>query len=350
MKIFVTGGCGFIGTNFILDQMKSTQNQILNFDKLTYAGNKDNLSSINSNNYNFVKGNICDSEKLLSTLKIFKPNAIINFAAETHVDRSIENPIDFVKTNVLGTASLLQATFEFLNHSKENENNFKFIHVSTDEVYGSLGTTGLFTESTPYNPSSPYSASKASSDHLVRAWHKTFKFPSIITNCSNNYGPFQFPEKLIPLIIANCVDQKSLPVYGDGMNIRDWLFVEDHCKALNKVLTSGKPGHTYNIGGNNEITNIDIVKSICNIFDILRPLDNSKKYTDLIKFVDDRPGHDFRYAIDSSKISREINWIAKETFKTGIKKTIEWYLDNENWWRAIQKKTYAQERIGILSV
>ena len=207
----------------------------------------------------------------------------------------------------------------------------------------------MFTEST-YNPSSPYSASKASSDHLVRAWHKTFKFPSIITNCSNNYGPFQFPEKLIPLIIANCVDQKSLPVYGDGMNIRDWLFVEDHCKALNKVLTSGKPGHTYNIGGNNEITNIDIVKSICNIFDILRPLDNSKKYTDLIKYVDDRPGHDFRYAIDSSKISREINWIAKETFKTGIKNTIEWYLDNENCWRAIQKKTYAQERIGILSV
>jgi dTDP-glucose 4,6-dehydratase len=344
MKILVTGGCGFIGSNFILQQIKSS-NQVLNIDKLTYAGNLENLKSIkNDSNYNFVNGDICDINFVASSINSFCPDVIIHFAAESHVDRSIEKPLDFVDTNINGTAILLQCAMEFW---ETTNSDLRFIHISTDEVFGSLGSKGFFNESTPYKPSSPYSASKASSDFLVRAWNKTFGFPAIITNCSNNYGPYQFPEKLIPLMIANCIDEKPLPVYGKGDNIRDWLFVTDHCEAINVVLKKGIIGQTYNIGGNNEIKNILIVQTICKTLDRLKPRSNNRSYSELITFVMDRPGHDFRYAIDSSKIKNELGWSAKETFETGIKKTIVWYLDNEKWWRNIQKGIYSQERLGL---
>jgi dTDP-glucose 4,6-dehydratase len=345
MRILVTGGCGFIGSNFILQTIKNTSNNVINIDKLTYAGNKSNLNKLNNNtNYSFIKGDICDFKLISNTINQFKPDAIIHFAAESHVDRSIENPLSFVTTNIMGTTIMLQASLTFWQ--KENR-SLRFIHVSTDEVFGSLESNGFFNESTPYDPSSPYSASKAGSDHLVRAWQKTYNFPSIVTNCSNNYGPFQFPEKLIPLMIANCLDEKPLPIYGDGKNIRDWLYVEDHCNALSIVLKHGKIGETYNIGGSNEIQNIHIVQTICEILDKLKPRNNNKSYSELIKFVTDRPGHDFRYAIDSSKIKDDLGWSATETFETGIKKTIKWYLDNEPWWRNIQKGKYSQERLGL---
>jgi dTDP-glucose 4,6-dehydratase len=345
MRILITGGCGFIGSNFILNQINKTNNNILNIDSITYAGNIENLKSIAKNsNYSFLKGDICDYELMINTLIEFQPDAIVHFAAESHVDRSIDNPMDFINTNVLGTASLLNASLEY---SSNNKRNFRFLHVSTDEVFGSLGKDGFFTESTPYDPSSPYSASKASSDHLVRAWHRTYGLPVLITNCSNNYGPFQFPEKLIPLMIANCIDQKPLPIYGKGNNIRDWLFVEDHCIAINSVLNNGTIGETYNIGGNNEIQNIDIVHSICSILDELKPLKNNKSYKSLITHVEDRPGHDFRYAIDASKVNEMIGWQPNETFKSGIRKTVIWYLENENWWRNIQNINYSQERLGL---
>ena len=343
MKIVVTGGCGFIGSNFIINAINEQNCKILNFDKLTYAGNKDNLLTISSSaNYNFVNGDICDIDTISSSINSFKPDAIVHFAAESHVDRSIDNPLSFINTNINGTANILDAALSYYNNT--NHKNFKFLHVSTDEVYGSLGKKGFFKESTPYDPSSPYSASKASSDHLVRAWHRTFNLPVLITNCSNNYGPFQFPEKLIPLMIANCLDEKPLPVYGKGENIRDWLYVEDHCKALFKVLRDGKVGETFNIGGNNEIRNIDIVKSICRTLDSSKPRKNNKKYEDLISYVTDRPGHDFRYAIDSSKLQKNLKWRPNESFDSGIKKTIDWYLKNESWWRKIQ---YKQERLGL---
>ena len=347
MKILVTGGCGFIGSNYINNQIIHKDNIIMNIDKLTYAGNLKNLHKIHkSNNYHFIKGDICDKDTVFETINNFEPDSIVHFAAESHVDRSIDGPMQFINTNIVGTAVLLEASLAYLKNKK---NPFRFLHVSTDEVYGSLGKNDFFTESTPYSPSSPYSASKASSDHLVRAWYKTFDFPALITNCSNNYGPFQFPEKLIPLIIANCVDEKPLPIYGTGKNIRDWLYVIDHCNAIDLVLEKGELGQTYNIGGNNEVANIDIVTSICNIMDNINPRKNKKSYKDLIKYVEDRPGHDFRYAIDASKINNELNWRPKETFISGIKKTVEWYLTNQDWWKNIQTANYEQERLGLLN-
>ncbi len=349
MKILITGGCGFIGSNFALKQVNETKNIILNYDKLTYAGNKDNLLSIiDSKNYTFINGDICNYDQIEKTVMNFKPEGIIHFAAESHVDRSIDNPQAFIQTNIVGTSYLLNATRKYFNTlSKNFKNQFRFIHISTDEVFGSLGSKGYFNEKTPYSPNSPYSASKASSDFLVRSWNKTYKIPTIVTNCSNNYGPFQFPEKLIPLIIANCFDEKPLPIYGKGENIRDWLYVEDHCDAIAKVLYEGVVGETYNIGGENEYSNLDLVKIICKEMDKLKPRKNLRPYADLINFVNDRPGHDFRYAIDSRKIQSQLNWRPNEDFKSGIVKTIKWYISNESWWRKIQKLTYSQERLGI---
>jgi len=349
MKILVTGGCGFIGSNFILKQINETDNRILNLDKISYAGNPDNLVSISdSPNYELVQGDIADIKLVYSLFNDFKPNAIVHFAAESHVDRSIDKPLHFIDTNIVGTSILLSVARDYCSNSNSDiNNNFRFLHVSTDEVFGSLGKEGFFTETTPYDPSSPYSASKASSDHLVRAWNRTYGLPVLITNCSNNYGPYQFPEKLIPLMIANCLDEKLLPVYGKGLNVRDWLYVEDHCDAVYTVLQSGEIGETYNIGGNNEIRNIEIVQTMCSILDEYRPLADGNSYNDLISFVEDRPGHDFRYAIDASKIKIELGWSPIETFKSGIRKTIEWYLENEDWWRKIQRNTYKQERLGL---
>lgn len=342
--IFVTGGCGFIGSNFIINQIKHTDNSIINLDKLTYAGNEDNLKDIDSSNrYTFIKGDINTKKIVDNIFSEFHPDAIINFAAESHVDRSIDGPMEFVHSNIVGTANLLESSRRYYDLNQKD--NFRFIHVSTDEVYGSLGDEGFFSEETPYSPTSPYSASKASSDHLVNAWHHTFNLPTIITNCSNNYGPYQFPEKLIPLMIMNCLEGKDLPVYGKGENVRDWLFVTDHCDAIYEVYLNGRTGHTYNIGGNNEIENIQIVNSICEIMDNQRPLDNDKSYKDLIKFVEDRPGHDFRYAIDASKIKNELKWLPKENFQSGIQKTIDWYLNNKDWYKNIK---YKQERLGVL--
>ena len=342
--IFVTGGCGFIGSNFIINQIQHTDNSIINLDKLTYAGNEDNLKDIaSSSRYTFVNGDINTKSIVDDIFKDFHPNAVINFAAESHVDRSIDGPMEFVHTNIVGTANLLESSRRYYDSNQED--NFRFIHVSTDEVYGSLGDEGFFSEETPYSPTSPYSASKASSDHLVNAWHHTFNLPTIITNCSNNYGPYQFPEKLIPLMGMNCLEGKDLPVYGNGENVRDWLFVADHCDAIYEVCLNGRIGHTYNIGGNNEIKNIEIVNSICEIMDNQRPLDNDKSYKDLIKFVEDRPGHDFRYAIDASKIKNELKWVPKDNFQSGIQKTIEWYLKNKDWYEKIK---YKQERLGVL--
>jgi len=350
MKILVTGGYGFIGSNFVLQQINTTQNTILNLDKLTYAGNLNNLSKVSKDpRYEFVQGDICDSNLVSNTISYFHPDAIVHFAAESHVDRSIHGPMDFVNTNIVGTATLLNVSRKYIEarSQKPEAGNFRFLHVSTDEVFGSLGDDGLFTETTPYDPSSPYSASKAGSDHLVRAWTRTYGFPALITNCSNNYGPYQFPEKLIPLMITNCIDEKPLPIYGEGLNIRDWLFVEDHYDAIYSVLRNGTIGETYNIGGNNEISNIDIVNTICSILDELKPRSGGKSYNNLITFVTDRPGHDFRYAIDATKINNKLGWSPKETFASGIRKTIQWYLDNESWWRKIQDGTYNQERLGI---
>jgi len=349
-KILVSGGAGFIGSNFVLKQIMETQNEILNFDKLTYAGNLNTLVSIENNErYTFVQGDITDESKVWGTISKFKPDAIVNFAAESHVDRSIDGPMEFLNTNIMGTAILLEACRKYLDENSNLRDTFRLLHVSTDEVYGSLGDEGFFTEQTSYDPSSPYSASKASSDHLVRAWQRTFDVPSLITNCSNNYGQYQFPEKLIPLMILNCLSEKSLPIYGDGKNIRDWLYVEDHCDAIYTVLQNGTIGDTYNIGGNNEIQNIQIINTICSIMDKLKPRENGEKYSQLITYVKDRPGHDFRYAIDASKIKNDLNWVPKENFETGIKKTIHWYLENEQWWKDIQNNTYQQERLGAIN-
>ncbi len=346
MKILVAGGAGFIGSNFILNYID--KHIILNYDKLTYAGNINNLNSIkNHKNYSFIKGDIKDQNLVTKTIYDFKPDAIINFAAESHVDRSIDGPQDFINTNIVGTFVLLKSAFSYFNNlNKDKIKNFKFLHISTDEVYGSLGLMGKFKETTPYNPTSPYSASKASSDHLVKAWHHTFGLPILITNCSNNYGPYQFPEKLIPLMITNCLEHKKLPIYGKGDNVRDWIFVDDHCKAVYKVLKYGKLGETYNIGGNQEMSNIDIVNNICLILDKLNPSDKLDSYRSLITFVKDRPGHDFRYAIDSSKIESTLNFYPKENLKTGLKKTINWYLSNLDWINKIRLEKYNQERLG----
>ena len=350
MKLMVTGGAGFIGSNFILQQVNILNNEVLCFDKLTYAGNIDNLKSIESSSlYSFIHGDICDGNKVSETIHEFKPDAIIHFAAESHVDRSIDGPMEFIQTNIVGTGILLDASLNYYKYlSKEKKIKFKFLHVSTDEVYGSLGHTGLFKETTSYDPNSPYSASKASSDHLVRSWSRTFGLPILITNCSNNYGPNQFPEKLIPLMIINAILNKSLPIYGSGENVRDWLFVTDHCTAIYTVLKKGKVGETYNIGGNCEKQNVEIVNEICDLLDKLIPKENGQSYKEQIVYVKDRPGHDMRYAIDSSKIKNELGWSPLETFDTGMQKTIKWYLENENWWKAIQNKKYEQERLGLV--
>ncbi len=349
--MFVTGGAGFIGGNFVLKQVIQEGNEVLNFDKLTYAGNLDTLKSVIGNDkYQFIQGDICQRSTVKNALSQFQPDVIINFAAESHVDRSIDGPFEFIQTNIVGTAVLLdEANNYYKTLTGEMKAGFRFLHVSTDEVFGSLGDDDYFTENTAYDPSSPYSASKASSDHLVRAWSRTFGLPILITNCSNNYGPYQFPEKLIPLMILNCLQEKNLPIYGKGDNVRDWLFVEDHCDAIYSVLSSGELGETYNIGGNNEIQNIDIVKIICEKMDEYSPRKQGGNYEELITYVTDRPGHDFRYAIDASKISNELGWQPKENFETGIEKTILWYLENREWWQAIQDNTYQQERLGVVS-
>jgi len=349
-RIIVTGGAGFIGGNFILKQLKETNNIIINFDNLTYAGDLTKFNQINSNdNYQFIKGDICNREGISECLSKIKPDTIVHFAAESHVDRSIEGPSAFIQTNIVGTSVLLEETNKFYKQLEGNKKEkFRFLHISTDEVFGELGDTGKFTEKTSYDPSSPYSASKASSDHLVRAWYRTFGLPILITNCSNNYGPYQFPEKLIPLMIINAMSNKKLPIYGKGDNIRDWLYVENHCDAIYEVLNKGNIGETYNIGGNCEMKNLEVVENICDILDEIRPKKNSNSYKEQITFVKDRPGHDFRYAMDITKINQEFNWKPKESFSSGIRKTIEWYLENEKWWRDIQNKKYKQERLGVI--
>lgn len=340
--VLVTGGCGFIGSNFVHHLVESGNCMPIILDKLTYAGSLDNLSGVKNENYIFINGDICNEKLVFSLFEKYKFTSVFHFAAESHVDRSIDGPKDFINTNIMGTFNLLQA----VRHNIEKiHSDFRFIHISTDEVYGDLDEGEYFKETTPYAPSSPYSASKASSDHLVKAWGRTYGLPVIITNCSNNYGPLQFPEKLIPLMIINCLNWKNLPVYGNGENIRDWLHVADHCSAIKLVHEFGKIHETYNIGGNNEIKNIEIVHTICDILNEIKPSENGD-YKNLITFVDDRPGHDLRYAIDSSKVQNDLGWKPKESFKSGIQKTVKWYIKNESWWKNIQDEKYKQERLG----
>jgi dTDP-glucose 4,6-dehydratase len=343
--VLVTGGAGFIGSNFILQWMEREDAPLVNLDKLTYAGNPKNLAAISSDpRYLFVHGDICDRPHTRELLACHRPQAIVHFAAESHVDRSIHGPDDFVRTNVNGTFCLLEEARAYWAQLAESDRDrFRFLHVSTDEVYGSLNPNDpAFSESTAYAPNSPYSASKAGADHLVRAYHHTYGFPTLTTNCSNNYGPYQFPEKLIPLIILNACSGKALPVYGDGLNVRDWLYVEDHCEAIRMVLAKGKTGETYNIGGWSERRNLEIVKAVCSILDELCPNDPVLPHSKLISFVQDRPGHDRRYAIDASKIKHELNWRPRETFETGIRKTIQWYLSHEEWVKDVTGGSYRQ--------
>ena len=346
-KVIVTGGAGFIGSALIRHLVGNHLAEVVNLDKLTYAGNLESLQSIEKSPlYHFEQADICDPVAVKRLFDDFQPDTIMHLAAESHVDRSIDDPLCFVKTNVLGTANLLQCALEYWRPlPEERKAAFRFQHISTDEVYGSLGATGFFKETTPYDPKSPYSASKASSDHLVRAWGHTFNLPVLLSNCSNNYGPFHFPEKLIPLVILNALDGKPLPIYGKGENVRDWLYVEDHAKALWLINEKGVPGETYNFGGHNERTNLEVVKTICAILDDLRPKAQGK-YSDQIVFVTDRPGHDLRYAIDSDKLQKDLGWKAEENFDTGIRKTVQWYLDNAWWWKPIREKKYAGQRLG----
>ena len=349
MRIFVTGGAGFIGSALVRHLIENTEHEVLNFDKLTYAGTLSTVECVaNSNRYRFVQGDICDADAVRAAIAQFKPDIVTHLAAESHVDRSIDGPGAFVHTNVVGTYVMLaEARAYWLDLDDDaGKAAFRFHHISTDEVYGSLGDTGLFTEETPYDPRSPYSASKAGSDHLVSAWGHTFNLPVLITNCSNNYGPYHFPEKLIPLMIAKALDGEALPVYGKGDQIRDWLFVEDHVRALQAVFERGEPGRTYNVGGHNERQNIEVVNTICAILDELRPRADGASYATQITSVADRPGHDKRYAIDASRIGSELGWTPAETFETGIRKTVEWYLANEAWWRPLVAAK-ASERRGI---
>jgi dTDP-glucose 4,6-dehydratase len=351
MKILVTGGAGFIGSAVIRSLLENKDYEVVNFDKLTYAGNLDSLpNAINSKRYSFEQVDICDASLLNKLIHKHKPSCVMHLAAETHVDRSIDGPSNFVFSNIVGTFNLLEAARHYYKmFDKKKREQFRFHHISTDEVYGDLeGKEDLFTEQTPYSPSSPYSASKAASDHLVRAWGRTYGLPVVISNCSNNYGRYQFPEKLIPHIILNAIHGKLLPIYGDGSQIRDWLYVEDHAKALIKVVTEGKVGETYNIGGHNEKTNLEVVETICDLLEELAPDKPSgvNKYRELISFVKDRPGHDKRYAIDASKIKRELDWVPKETFETGLRKTVQWYLDNRQWWERVLSGAYRLERLG----
>ena len=352
-KILVTGGAGFIGSAVVRHIIKNTQDSVVNLDKLTYAGNLESLTDVaDSPRYAFEQVDICDRAELGRVFAQHQPDAVMHLAAESHVDRSIDSADEFIQTNIVGTFNLLEAARTYWQQmSSEKQAAFRFHHISTDEVYGDLhGTDDLFTETTPYAPSSPYSASKASSDHLVRAWLRTYGLPTIVTNCSNNYGPYHFPEKLIPLMILNALDGKPLPVYGDGMQIRDWLFVEDHARALYQVVTEGVVGETYNIGGHNEKANIEVVKTICALLEELVPEKPAgvARYEDLITFVQDRPGHDVRYAIDAAKIGRELGWKPQETFESGIRKTVQWYLDNKTWWQNVLNGNYRLERLGKL--
>ena len=354
-KILITGGAGFIGSAVIRHIINNTHHSVINVDKLTYAGNLESLVSIETNaRYLFEQVNICNANEVKRVFNEYQPDIVIHLAAESHVDRSIDRPGEFIQTNIVGTYVLLEEARNYCsNMDSEKKNNFRFHHVSTDEVYGDLKSTDdLFTEETPYAPSSPYSATKASSDHLVRAWQRTFKLPTLITNCSNNYGPYQFPEKLIPLIILNALNGKELPIYGNGKQIRDWLYVDDHARALLHVALNGKVGETYNIGGHNELQNIDVVKTICSTLDELIPskLNDIDKYEQLITYVDDRAGHDVRYAIDATKIEDELNWKPDETFITGIRKTIEWYLENIIWCKHVQDGSYQGERLGVIKL
>ena len=349
--ILVTGGAGFIGGALVRNILSYTDNYVVNIDKLTYAGNLDSLGiAIQSEKYSFERIDISSKNELANIFRHHKPSAVMHLAAESHVDRSIDSPSDFMTTNIIGTFNLLEAAREYFGGLSEvNKRQFRFHHISTDEVYGDLdGTDDFFTEHTSYSPSSPYSASKAASDHLVRAWGRTYGLPVIITNCSNNYGPYHFPEKLIPHVILNAIHGKPLPVYGNGLQIRDWLYVEDHAKALIKVVTEGKVGETYNIGGHNEKTNLEVVHTICDLLEELAPEKPSgiEKYRDLITFVKDRPGHDARYAIDASKIERELGWVPEESFETGLRKTVQWYLTNAPWWERVLSGAYRMERIG----
>ena len=351
MKILVTGGAGFIGSAVVRHIIEHTSDSVVNLDKLTYAGNLESLVEVvSSERYVFEQVDICERAELDRVLATHQPDAVMHLAAESHVDRSIDGPASFIETNVLGTYQLLEATRAYWSTLDESaRGEFRFHHISTDEVYGDLeGTNDLFTETTSYKPSSPYSASKASSDHLVRAWLRTYGLPTIVTNCSNNYGPYHFPEKLIPLMILNALDGKQLPVYGDGLQIRDWLYVEDHARALYKVVTEGKVGETYNIGGHNEKANIDVVKALCSLLEELHPAkpEGVAQYKDLITYVKDRPGHDVRYAIDASKIEKELGWTPEETFETGLRKTVEWYLNNKTWWSRVLDGSYSLERLG----
>ncbi|NWK56820.1 dTDP-glucose 4,6-dehydratase [Verrucomicrobiaceae bacterium N1E253] len=358
MKIIVTGGAGFIGSAVIRHLIQHSDWQVINVDKLTYAGNLDSLSEVSANpRYTFEQVDICDAVEIKRVFREHRPHAMMHLAAESHVDRSIDGPGEFIQTNVLGTYTLLQAALAYWQSlpaneagkkAQPNKDGFRFHHVSTDEVYGDLGASGFFTEESPYDPSSPYSASKASSDHLVRSWHRTFGLPTVITNCSNNYGPYQFPEKLIPLMILNALEGLALPVYGNGSQVRDWLYVDDHAQALIKVLIEGAIGQTYNIGGHNEKTNIDVVRTICDILNgkIERKPNGIKDFKELITYVDDRPGHDVRYAIDASKIKQSLNWEPQESFDSGILKTIDWYLSHSEWCQRVQDGSYQRERLG----
>ena len=349
MKILVTGGAGFIGSAVCRHLIRNTDHQVVNLDKLTYAASLSSLSAIeNDPRYRFVKGDILDRPFVLDLLRHESPDAIMHLAAESHVDRSIDGPGDFIATNIVGTYELLEAARAYWSElTSERQAAFRFHHISTDEVYGDLPLDeGLFTEATPYAPSSPYSASKAGSDHLAMAWHHTYHLPVVLSNCSNNYGPYHFPEKLIPLMILNGLEGQALPVYGMGENVRDWLYVDDHARALTLVVTKGVPGRSYNIGGRNERSNLAVVETICDTLDRLAPLADGHRRRDQIAFVTDRPGHDLRYAIDASRIEAELGWQAEETFETGLEKTIRWYLDNESWWRPIREQRYQGQRLG----
>jgi dTDP-glucose 4,6-dehydratase len=350
--ILLTGGAGFIGSSVIRHIINHTKDRVVNVDKLTYAGNLSSLIDVDqSERYHFEHVDICDAQEMRRVLDQYQPNKIMHLAAESHVDRSIDGPDAFIQTNIVGTYTLLEEVRRYYSQLSEPlQQGFLFHHISTDEVYGDLGPEGLFVETTSYEPSSPYSASKASSDHLVRAWNRTFGLPTLVTNCSNNYGPYHFPEKLIPLIILNALAGKSLPIYGDGSQVRDWLYVEDRARALYRVISAGVAGQTYNIGGHNERKNIDVVHTICDILDDLRPGKpaNINHYRELITFVDDRPGHDVRYAIDASKIQRELAWVPAETFESGIRKTVEWYLSNESWWPYVFDGSYQGQRLGVV--